>query len=334
MENEFWFREKDTDLSKSNLDYLLSCITFTDSQDVELAKKLFDTFFFEMMMPVYNTERKYAQRSFMLILTGPENCRKTTFFSMLFPQNLRQLFVTNSTETLSGNKSIRDFATSLVTSVLVVTDEFEIFYNKKNDSLFKTYVTSDTVDFTPIYEKTPRKAYKNAVLAGTTNKRSLPFEQDSNRRLAMISVFWIDTSAMECINWHHLYRGYIKRGKEAMAKGEYPWKLDKNMISIDNQSWSAHKKGSIQFFCYKSTGGYGQGDGCKLDKARFRVIMHQDPQGTDDGVQNHVHYTYGGTYFDSAQGGIDAAKIDCDWDQDVHGDWRVGSDPIDTDATW
>lgn len=113
-----------------------------------------------------------------------------------------------------------------------------------------------------------------------------------------------------------------------------PWKLDKNMISIDNQSWSAHKKGSIQFFCYKSTGGYGQGDGCKLDKARFRVIMHQDPQGTDDGVQNHVHYTYGGTYFDSAQGGVDAAKIDCDWDQDIHGDWRVGSDQIDTDATW
>ena len=205
--------EQDTDLSKSTLDHLLSCIKFNVTQDLELARNYLDTFFFEMMMPIYNVERKYSQRSFMLVMTGPENCRKTTFFSMLFPSNLRRQFVTNSTETLGGAKSIRDFATSLVTSALVVTDEFEIFYNKKNDSLFKTYVTSDVVDYVPIYEKAMKKEYKNAVLAGTTNKRSLAFEQDSNRRLAMIDVTYIDTSAMECINWHHFYREYIIKGK-------------------------------------------------------------------------------------------------------------------------
>ena len=112
-----------------------------------------------------------------------------------------------------------------------------------------------------------------------------------------------------------------------------PWRTDKNMISIDNASWDSHKKGSIQFFCYKSTGGYGQGDGCKLDKARFRVIMHQDPEGESE-VQDHVHYTYGGQYFAAGDGGISAAQEDCDWDEDIHGVWRVGSDPIDTDATW
>ena len=112
-----------------------------------------------------------------------------------------------------------------------------------------------------------------------------------------------------------------------------PWRTDKNMISIDNASWDSHKKGSIQFFCYKSTGGYGQGDGCKLDKARFRVIMHQDPEGESE-VQDHVHYTYGGQYFAAGDGGVSAAQEDCDWDEDIHGVWRVGSDPIDTDATW
>ena len=112
-----------------------------------------------------------------------------------------------------------------------------------------------------------------------------------------------------------------------------PWRTDKNMISIDNASWDSHKKGSIQFFCYKSTGGYGQGDGCKLDKARFRVIMHQDPEGESE-VKDHVHYTYGGQYFAAGDGGVSAAQEDCDWDEDIHGVWRVGSDPIDTDATW
>jgi len=151
---------------------------------------------------------------------------------MLFPANLRRQLVTNSTETLGGAKSIRDFATSLVKSVLVVTDEFEIFYNKKNDSLFKTYVTSDVVDYVPIYEKTMRKEFKNAVLAGTTNKRSLPFEQNSNRRLAMVDVRFIDTSAMECINWHHFYRDYIARGKKAMINGLHPWKLSDATIQL------------------------------------------------------------------------------------------------------
>ena len=112
-----------------------------------------------------------------------------------------------------------------------------------------------------------------------------------------------------------------------------PWRTDKNMISIDNAGWDSHKKGSIQFFCYKSTGGYGQGDGCKLDKARFRVIMHQDPEGESE-VQDHVHYTYGGQYFAAGDGGVSAAQEDCDWDEDIHGVWRVGSDPIDADATW
>ena len=228
--------EENTDISKSNLDYLLSCIKFDTMQNLELARKYFDTFFFEMMMPLYNTKRKYSQRSFMLVMTGPENCRKTTFFSMLFPANLRRQFVTNSTETLGGAKSIRDFATSLVTSALVVTDEFEIFYNQKNDSLFKTYVTSDVIDYVPIYEKAMRKEYKNAVLAGTTNKRSLAFEQDSNRRLAMIDIHWIDTNAMELINWHHFYRDYIAKGKKAMMNGIHPWKLQNDTIKLQYEA--------------------------------------------------------------------------------------------------
>jgi len=244
--------EKDTDLSKSNLDYLISCITFNDRQNLELARIYFDTFFFEMMMPIYNTKRKYSQRSFMLVMTGPEACRKTTFFTMLFPYNLRQQFITTSTETLGGAKSIRDFASSLVTSALVVSDEFEIFYNKKNDSLFKTYVTSDVIDYVPIYEKTMQKEYKNAVLAGTTNKSSLSFEQDSNRRLAMLEVEFIDTTAMECINWHHFYRDYIKRGKQAMMNGLYPWKLSKETIQTQyevNEQFRA--KSNLELIMYE-----------------------------------------------------------------------------------
>ena len=240
--------EKNTDISKSNLEYLISCIKFNPGQNIELATAFFSTFFYEMVMPIYNPERILSQRSFMLVLTGPEASRKTTFFTRLFPKNLRSQFVTNSTETLGGAKSIRDFSSSLVNSVLVVTDEFEIFYNKKNDSLFKTLVTSDVIDYVPIYEKTMKKQFKNSVLAGTTNKTSLPFEQDSNRRLAMVSIDFIDTNAMEEINWHHFYRHYVAKGKKAMMNGVFPWKLSDATIKkqyIENEPFRAQSNAEI-----------------------------------------------------------------------------------------
>jgi hypothetical protein len=93
-------------------------------------------------------------------------------------------------------------------------------------------VTSDVIDYVPIYEKTMKKEHKNAVIVGTTNKRSLPFEQDSNRRLAMVNVKWIDTDAIAKINWHYFYNQYVAKGKKAMINGVMPWKLNSETIKL------------------------------------------------------------------------------------------------------
>jgi hypothetical protein len=234
-------QEQKTDISVSNLDYLLSCIHFAPGYSEKLIRKYFDAFFFEMMMPLYNPLRIRSTRSFMLLLTGPENSYKSTFFEELFPDNLSRLLVTSSKETLKGEKSVRDLLRSLVTSALVVIDEVEILYNAKNDSLFKTVVTSDRVDFVDVYQSHMTKSYKNAVLAGTTNKRHFAYEQNSNRRLAIVDVMGIDTNAMKHINWHHFYREYVRKGKIAMAKGEYPWKLSQEIINLQYQVNEGHR---------------------------------------------------------------------------------------------
>jgi hypothetical protein len=234
-------QEPNTDISVSNLDYLLSCIHFAPGYNEKLIRKYFDAFFFEMMMPLYNPLRIRSTRSFMLLLTGPENSYKSTFFEELFPDNLSRLLVTSSKETLKGEKSVRDLLRSLVTSALVVIDEVEILYNAKNDSLFKTVVTSDRVDYVDIYQSHMTKSYKNAVLAGTTNKRHFAYEQNSNRRLAIVDVMGIDTDAMKRINWHHFYREYVRLGKKAMAKGKYPWKLSQEVINLQYQVNEGHR---------------------------------------------------------------------------------------------
>lgn len=228
-------KEPGTDTLCSNIDYLLSCIKFSSDQNLELAEIYLQAFFFGIVMPIYNTDRKWAEHNFMLILTGPENCRKTSFFSSLFPENFVDYLLTHSTETLSSSKSLRDFMIQLSSAALVVVDEFEIFYSPQNDSLFKTLVTSKSVEYVPIYSKTMKKAVRTAALAGTTNKEKLPIEQDSSRRLALVSVKFIDTDALKKINWHYFYNHYVKKGKILLQNQKYPWKLSQAQINLQYQ---------------------------------------------------------------------------------------------------
>jgi len=225
-------KEPGTDPSLSTIDYVMDCIKFHPLQNKKLAKTYLNAFFFGIVMPMYNPERIWPEHNFMLIFTGPENCRKSTFFSSLIPKQFQEYLVTHSTETLSSAKSLRDFMIQMTSSALLVVDEFEIFYSKKNDSLFKTLVTCSSVDFVPIYSKVTKKTFRTAALAGTTNKQKLPLVQDSSRRVALIEVDFIDTDALAKVNWHAFYNKYIRKGKELIKQHVFPWKLKQSEINM------------------------------------------------------------------------------------------------------
>lgn len=223
-------KEPGTEPSLSNLKYLMSCIEFDRLQNLSLAERYLKAFFFGMVMPVYNVDNVWPEHNFMLILTGPENCRKTSFLSSLMPKAIASYMISNSVETLNSDKSVRDLKIQMASAALLIIDEFEIFYSKKNESLFKNLVTSAAVDYVPIYSKQSIVAKRTAALAGTTNKRKLPIEMDSSRRLAMLDVRFIDTDKVAKINWHAFYSQFVKVGKEAIKKKIYPWKLSQNEI--------------------------------------------------------------------------------------------------------
>jgi hypothetical protein len=228
----FDLREPGTEIDKSNLDFLMSCIDFQSSQNMELAYKYMETFFFEMVMPIYNARQIHAERSFVLILTGLENTRKSSFFRMLFPTQLLKSLLYTSNNKLGDTKALRDFKNVMTRRALIVIDEFDHFYDPKNDSLFKSLVTCSSAPFVPIYQTEPVDLPRMAVLAGTTNEVLLPYKQDSNRRFAMLRVNYIDTDKMQKINWHHFYSSFVKRGSEAMMKGLYPWKPNQDLIQL------------------------------------------------------------------------------------------------------
>jgi hypothetical protein len=227
--------EHDTSIENSTIDHIISCIRFNNQQNVKLARVYLKAFFFGIVMPIYNPKRIWPEHNFMLILTGPENCRKTSFFNSIVPLQLKDVLISHPNETMGSGKSIRDFMIHLTSSAIMVIDEFETLFNKKNESMFKSLVTCDSVDYVPIYSKTSIKAYRTAALAGTTNQHKLPLEQDSSRRVAMIEVDWIDTDKLRKVNWHHFYRELVRRGKELMKKNIYPWKLSQEDIDTQYQ---------------------------------------------------------------------------------------------------
>ena len=228
--------ELHTEPDISTIEHLMSCIEFDRGQDVEQARAIMDIFFFGVVMPIYNEKRIFPEHNFMLVLTGPENIRKTTFFSNLMPDALKEYFITHSTERLDSDKSKRDLQIMMTSCMILIVDEFDMFYNPKNDSLFKNLVTSADISYVPIYEKQKKQFNRHAALCGTTNEVKINFEAYNNRRLAILKVKWFDTDNLRRINWHTFYNHYITKGKQLMMNGIYPWKMSQALINDLYQS--------------------------------------------------------------------------------------------------
>jgi hypothetical protein len=227
--------EHDTDKSISNIEGLMSCFEFTPGQNMELTKVQFDKFIHSMVMPVYNLENKFADRPFLFLLVGPEASRKSTFCSNLFPANLREQFVTNSSETLNGDKSYRDFKIMLVESALIAIDEADNMLKKDTGSKVKFLVTTPYVNIIPIYGKHSEKRIRTAAIIASTNKMNFTFEREGSRRLAIIKLDNIDTDKLDKINKHHLFRSIAIKGKEAFLKKKYLWHMSSEQTQLQYQ---------------------------------------------------------------------------------------------------
>ena len=228
-------KEPDTDPEVSNLDFLISCLELNDQQNSALAKEYLEAFFFGIVMPVYNPKRIWPEHNFMLILSGSENCRKSSFLANLMPESIRHFMIGELSEKLQSDKSLRDMKIMLTSKALAITDEFEMMFRKESSAEFKNLVTASSFTYVPIYSKTPITAVRTAALAGATNKMRLALEQDSSRRIALINVNKIDTESLKRIRWHTFYKDYVERGRLLIKQNIFPWKLSQETINIQYQ---------------------------------------------------------------------------------------------------
>ena len=132
------------------------------------------------------------------------------------------------------------------------------------------------------------------------------------------------TGETPCLTFLHSIKEHFKDFKNPYIKGELG--LTKVAITVDTQGQTDHKAGQIHLTCYKNTGGFGQGAGCPIPKARFHALVYFKDKGRwhasdgtcgEDCVKSKV---FGGTYFDGSGAAADA-KTDCGWDSSTHGPW-------------
>jgi len=126
-----------------------------------------------------------------------------------------------------------------------------------------------------------------------------------------------------CKNFLFSMKKFFLKDSESFKN---PYFTSKTSISVDNEPWGNHKPGIINFFCYKSTGGYGSGAGCPIANAAFRILVHFG------GTPHEFKYKTIGNR--ASPDSIAQGKAECGWMQSVHGDWHKGSDAIDADANY
>ena len=145
-----------------------------------------------------------------------------------------------------------------------------------------------------------------------------------------------------CLTFLHSIKEHFKDFRNPYLKGDLA--LTKKAITVDTQGQSSHKAGQIHLTCYKNNGGFGQGAGCPIPKARFHAIVYFKDKGrwhygdgSCNGAANNDECvklkTFGGDYFNSGDGGASAAQTDCGWDSTEHGPWTVTNN-INADANY
>lgn len=243
----------------NTFEYLESCITWADDQNVELCRQMLYKLFMQVIKLHDEDLNVFEDNGGMFALIGPENSYKTTFFKLLLPHPL-EFMRKDINQELSNEKNKRDFVRYLSTRAFVLVDEFEGFMDqKKSGSFFKSIISSNTTSFTDIYQTKERALVRKAVLVGTSNDTRQIISDNGSRRLWFTKIETINTSAMLNINLHAFYRNMKARFKEELARGRTPWLLSFDQtkeVTRQNMGLKAHSSLDIalrEVFPYNTT---------------------------------------------------------------------------------
>lgn len=118
----------------------------------------------------------------MLILSGPQNCGKTSWFRQLLPERLRSQYYAESK--LDEGKDDR----ILMSKKMLILDDEMSGKSKQEESRLKSTISQQQMDLRVPFGRTASSLNRIAVLCGTSNEEELISDPTGNRRLLPIAV--------------------------------------------------------------------------------------------------------------------------------------------------
>lgn len=225
--------------SLSTFNNVMSAFSFPSGKGVneELYKKMLYCMFMQIAR-LMDLDSLNKPNEGMVILIGPENCRKTSFFRWLFPSSLSKLVV-QWMENLTSDKNKRDMGRALAGAGVFLLDECDaVLKGDEIASWLKAILTSNVVDYTEIYGKSRVSHARTALLAGTTNYKNLWLSSTGNRRMWLIEVDYIHMEYLtNSISRYWLYKSFFNEYKKQVSLGKTPWIMDPNdahTIAVSN----------------------------------------------------------------------------------------------------
>lgn len=177
----------------------------------------------------------YSATSGVVILSGAENTRKSTWIRQLLPKYLRDKYLIGSMSQLSREANVKELQLEAGVCQIWLKDEIEGFL-KAGDALLKNFLTQETDSYRPLFGKRPINVPRKCIFFGTTNLSELPITDEGSRRIQIIPIEYCDTDKQTEIPMARLFLELLEEFENTPDKDKpFLWALTPEEIEQTNQ---------------------------------------------------------------------------------------------------
>lgn len=207
--------------------------TAGEEQEAELYKAYYKKWLLGIIRNMYYPDEPQMNNC-VLLLTGPEQIRKTSHFTFLLPKFMRDkiAFTTHGFDT---ETAMRDVVKLSSTNLILVWDELEQFLKTGTESNFKKIIDGNPQKIIDKYETIEKLIKPIAIYGATSNQREFNLGSEGSRRIFHIPVKWVHTDKMEFICWHKLINDLRREADWALKTGSMPWLLTPEQLNYQTE---------------------------------------------------------------------------------------------------
>lgn len=232
------YRENNRFYSISTVEYMFKCLTIDfQTKDPDMEYDLYETYYKSWLMGLVRSlfyRNSFHMNNCVLLLTGPEQIRKTSHFKFMLPSFMRSEYIAFTPHGFDKETSMRDVVKLASENLLVVWDEVEQYLNRKSESNFKKIIDNNPQKFIDKYEVIATEVIPMAMYGATSNKSEFNLSDTGSRRLYQIPVSWVDTDSLNKVCWHRVVNDLRKEIEEAPCD-DPPWLLTRDQLAYQAQ---------------------------------------------------------------------------------------------------